>query len=86
MAEAVVEGKKIDAKIQQRDQELRAAQADRSEKDAQRRQSYIFLSLKIDVLRLEIKLKKEEWRRKSEEKKLENKLFSFSSNWPPLKW
>lgn len=43
MAKAVVEGKKIDAKIQQKDQDLRATQADRSDKNAKRRHELYLL-------------------------------------------
>lgn len=60
MAKAVVEGKRIDAKIQKKDQKLQAAQGIDRKKMHKSVMSYTFLSLKINVLRLKIKLKKEE--------------------------
>lgn len=60
MAKAVVERKRIDAKIQKKDQKLQAAQEIDRKKMHKSVMSYTFLSLKINILRLEIKLKKEE--------------------------
>lgn len=49
IAKAVVEGKRINAKIQKKDQELHATQTDQSEKIYKDIINYIFLSLKIGI-------------------------------------
>lgn len=71
MAETVVEGKKIDSEIQKKDQKLRAAQAERSEKDAQRRHELYLLE--IEDRRIEAKNQAEEQRAEAEERREEAK-------------
>ena len=67
MAETVVEGKKIDSEIQKKDQKLRAAQAERSEKDAQRRHELYLLE--IEDRRIEAKNQAEEQKAEAEERR-----------------
>lgn len=71
MGEAVVEKKRIDAKIQKKDQELRAAQADRSEKDAQRRHKLYLLEL--EDRRIEVRNQAEEQRAEADKRRKEAK-------------
>ena len=65
MAEVVIEGKRIDTKIQKKDQELQAAEANQSEKNAQRcHELYLF---ELKDRRIEVKSQAEKRRIEADE-------------------
>ena len=71
MSKAVVEEKEIDKKIQKKDQELRAAQANRSKNDAQRYHELYLLEL--EDWRIKARNHDEERRKEANERREEAK-------------